>query len=475
MLLATTNQISQEISVTPFLWVLPLALYLLSFILCFSSGRWYFRIGYAVALFVSTGFFCWAYCYGQGTLLAQVGVYSLVLFVCCMICHGELARLKPQPRHLTSFYLLVSTGGILGGVAVSLVAPCVFPGFWELPAGLLGCWVLLLIAFTGDQSLHQGRRAYLLADWLLRGLESGIVVLGVMLFLYVNNSSADVLWSSRNFYGVLRVKEINADEPRQHAYALVHDTTVHGFQYLEEERRLLPTAYYAEESGMGLAILHHLRRGAGLRIGAVGLGVGTLAAYGRPGDTIRFYEVDPDVIRLAEGEGGYFTYLKDCAAQVEIVPGDARISMERELAEGAPGRFDLLVVDAFNSGSTPVHLLTKEAFDIYLGHLQPDGVMALHISNRYMDLRPVVQGLAHHFQLDTAFIINDGGGGGRGYWSAWMLVTRSEGFLEQPEIVGRTSPQPVYERFRLWTDDYSSVFSTLLTGEPLAEGLLSGF
>ena len=146
--------------------------------------------------------------------------------------------------------------------------------------------------------------------------------------------------------------------------------------------------------------------------------------------------------------------------------------MERELTEGDPGRFDLLVIDAFNSGSTPVHLLTRETFDIYLGHLQPDGIMALHIRNRYMDLRPVVQELADHLQLDTVFIVNDGGGSRRGYWSAWVLVTRSEQFLEQPEIAGQSSPQRVYESFRLWTDDYSSVLPTLLTGEPLAEGLL---
>jgi spermidine synthase len=338
--------------------------------------------------------------------------------------------------------------------------------------GLVGCWMLLLIAFASGGSPHQNRWLHLLSEWLFRGLEIGIVLLSVILFFHVRNSSATVQWSSRDFFGVSWVKEVNADVPADHAHALVHNGTVHGFQYVDEEKRLLPTAYYTEESGMGLAILHHPRRDAGLRVGGVGLGVGTLAAYGRPGDTIRFYEINPDVMRLAEGEGGYFTYLRDCAAQVVVVPGDARVSMERELTEGDPGRFDLLVVDAFNSGSPPVHLLTREAFDIYLGHLQPDGIMALHISNRYMDLRPVVQELADHLQLDTMFIVNDGGGSGRGYWSAWMLVTRSEQFLEQPEIAGQGSPQRVVEGFRLWTDDYSSVLPTLLTGGALAEGLL---
>jgi hypothetical protein len=472
MLLATTNQVSLKVPATPFLWVLPLALYLLSFILCFSGRPWYSRIGYTVALIIATVFFCSVYCYGRGTLLAQVGVYSLILFVCCMICHGELARLKPHPHYLTLFYLLISIGGALGGIVVNLVAPVVFAGFWELPLGLVGCWVLLLIVFARGGSQIQNRWVHLLNEWLFRGLEIGIVLLGVMLFFHVRNGSATVRWSSRGFFGVSWVKEVDADTPGHHAHALVHNGTVHGFQYLDEEKRLLPTAYYTEKSGMGLAILHHPRRDAGLRVGAVGLGVGTLAAYGRPGDTIRFYEISPDVIRLAKGEGGYFSYLKDCAAQVAIVPGDARTSMERELMGGDLGRFDLLVVDAFNSGSPPVHLLTKEAFGIYLGHLQPDGIMALHISNRYMDLRPVVQELADYLQLDTVFIINDGGDDERGYWSAWMLVTRSGEFLEQPEIAGQSSPQRVYEGFRLWTDDYSSVLPTLLTGEPLAEGLL---
>ena len=472
MLLATTNQISQEVSVTPFLWVLPLALYLLSFILCFSSRRWYSRMGYTVALLIGTAFFCSVFCYGRGTMLTQIGTYGLVLFVCCMICHGELAHLKPHPRYLTLYYLLISAGGALGGVVVNLVAPRVLPGFWELPLGLFGCWVLLLIAFPGGWRSDQNRWFALLAEWLFRALLGGIFVLGVILLFYVRNRFSDVPWSSRNFYGVLWVKEIDAGTSGQPAYALVHSGTIHGFQYLGEEERALPTAYYTEESGMGLAVLQHPRRDSGLRIGAVGLGVGTLAAYGRPGDVVRFYEINPDVIRLAEGEGGYFAYLQDCPARVEIVPGDARISMERELAAGDLQRFDVLVVDAFNSGSVPVHLLTKEAFDVYLSHLQPDGVIALHVSHPYIDLRPVVQGLADHFQFSVVFVINDGGDDERGYWSAWMLLTRSTEFLEQPEVAEQSSPQPAYAGSRLWTDDYSSLLPILQSEGRLSGGLL---
>jgi len=469
MLLATTNQISQDVSVTPFLWVLPLALYLLSFILCFASPRWYSRTGYTVALFAGTLVFCWAFYYGRGTLLAEIAVYSLVLFICCMVCHGELVRLKPHPRYLASFYLLISAGGVLGGVAVNLVAPQVFKGFWELPVGLLACWVMLLLAFARDWQADQGRRTRWLTDTLLMG---GIAVLCVVLFLYVGKSHANVLHSSRNFYGVLWVREMNAGEPERQAYKLVHGMTLHGFQYVQEEQRRLPTAYYTEESGVGLALRHLPRRDAGLRVGVIGLGVGTLAAYGRPGDTMRFYEINPEVIRLAEGEGGYFSYLENCPAHVQVVPGDARVSLERELATAGSQQFDLLVVDAFSSDSIPVHLLTREAFDVYLRHLQPDGILALHISNRHVNLRPVVQQLADHFQLGTAFI-NDEGEGVRRFWSTWMLATRNEEFLKQPQVAERASPPHSYTGFRLWTDDYSSLFQIVNWGQ-LPTGLLEG-
>jgi len=469
MLLATTNQISQEVSVTPFLWVLPLALYLLSFILCFAGPRWYSRTGYTVALFAGTLVFCWIFYYGRGTLLAEIAVYSLVLFICCMVCHGELVCLKPHPHYLASFYLLVSAGGVLGGVAVNLVAPQVFKGFWELPLGLLACWVLLLLAFARDWQADQGRRTRWLTDTLLMG---GIAVLCVVLFLYVGKSHANVLHSSRNFYGVLWVREMNAGEPERQAYKLVHGMTLHGFQYVQEEQRRLPTAYYTEESGVGLALRHLPRRGAGLRVGIIGLGVGTLAAYGRPGDTMRFYEINPEVIRLAEGEGGYFSYLENCPARVQVMPGDARVSLERELATAGSQQFDLLVVDAFSSDSIPVHLLTREAFDVYLRHLQPDGILALHISNRHVNLRPVVQQLADHFQLGTA-LINDEGAGERRFWSTWMLATRNEEFLKQPQVAERASPPHSYTGFRLWTDDYSSLFQIVNWGQ-LPTGLLEG-
>ncbi|MBN1886487.1 MAG: fused MFS/spermidine synthase [Thermoflexales bacterium] len=190
------------------------------------------------------------------------------------------------------------------------------------------------------------------------------------------------------------------------------------------------------------------------------MGTGTLAAYGRMGDVFRFYEINPEVIRLAQGEGAYFSYLADCPAQVEVVPGDARMVLERELAAGETQRFDLLVVDAFSGDSIPVHLLTKEAFDIYLAHLQPDGVIALHISNRYLDVQPVAQRLADQFELGTAFI-DTTEDEQLGSHSSWVLVTRDESFLAQPQIARRSVSQAASTASRLWTDDYTNLFQVL--------------
>jgi hypothetical protein len=460
LLLATTSQITQEVAVIPFLWVLPLIIYLLTFILCFDSDRWYSRTKFTVAFVITSVLYCYVLAVGARLdIPVQIGAYSLVLFVGCMICHGELTHLKPHPRYLTLFYFMVSVGGAVGGIAVSLFAPYVFKEYWELPLGLLACAGLLLMLTLLKRPQNQ-------RVWVTRNyatvLAGAIVLLGGFLLMYVQSTTGGARLVSRNFYGVLRVNEINPEVPEERAYRLAHGMTNHGLQFVSNDKRRLPTTYFTESSGIGLAILNHPRRPAPLRIGVLGLGIGILAAYGQPGDVVRFYEINPEVIQLAEGEGGFFTYLKETPARVEVIPGDARISLEKELAAGQAQNFDILVVDTFNGDSIPIHLITQQALQVYLRHLEPDGILAMQISNLHLDLRPVVWRLADEFHLSANFIETPGEPG-RGYLSSWMLLTRNQGFLQQPGIASRSIPRSsnASPEFPLWTDDYSNLFQIL--------------
>jgi hypothetical protein len=528
MLLATTNQICQEVAVIPFLWILPLCLYLLSFILCFESERWYSRRVFLLALILALILACGVLYKGvYAKLLFQILIYSIVLFTCCMICHGELVRLKPCSRYLTSFYLLVATGGALGGIFIGLAAPRIFKGYWEFHFGLwLACcltlvvqlydkssWVyerhpwpslvvlfaLILLANTlvdkdfSDSlvtalqhallawqtwiaalavatlaAIEQHKKLRLNRPWL--SVSALSLALGVLAFVFISHARiflADSVWVSRNFYGVLVVKEQDPDDPQEHLLRLRHGRITHGLQFQAADKRYLPTSYYGRKSGIGLALLNHPRRftsayteRGGLRIGIVGLGVGTLAAYAQAGDSLRYYEINPEVVRLSLGARPYFTYVQHCPAQVDVVLGDARISMERELDEQHPQSFDVLAIDAFNSDSIPVHLLTKEVMSLYLRHLRmPDGIVAIHVSNRYLDLKPVVWALADHFGLASAYV--DTEAEAHGVWgSSWILLARNPGVLLQPEIAIATTPRNSTPT-RLWTDDFSNLFQIL--------------
>lgn len=465
MLLATTNQMSQEVAVIPFLWVWPLTLYLLSFILCFGSERWYAREICLIGLLASTGWLLWTLNdVASGSILLQIGVYSLLLFFVCMVCHGELYRIRPDARRLTSFYLMVSIGGALGGVFVNFIAPWVFNGYWELYLGLLVCWLLVLVVmFIDRRSIFQGRLRWLAAPLFL----GWIAFTALSLYQDVDAINKTVIETSRNFYGVLRVREIDADDPVKRSVVLRHGATAHGFQYQAEGLRQQPTAYYSLNSGIGLTMLNYPYWSGGvngrrpMRVGVIGLGVATLAGYGQEEDTLRFYEINPQVIRLAEGKGGYFSYLNHSKSAVEIVEGDARVSMEEELRRGERQAFDILVVDAFSSDSIPVHLLTREAFAVYLEHLKSDGVLALHVSNRYLDLAPVVKKNADYFELATAAIKTQGDD--HGTWAShWILASRSPDFFSTSMIAARMEADGGDERkVRMWTDDYSNLFQIL--------------
>jgi hypothetical protein len=517
MFLATTNQICQDVAVVPFLWVLPLSLYLLSFIICFDGSHWYsravfhpaFALGIFLSCFVLNG---WAI----KSIVLQILIYSFTLFVSCMVCHGELARLKPGPRHLTSFYLMVALGGAVGGALVALIFPHLFRGFWEYHLGLWASAALFFVVLARQKGswLYQSRfglagiavaasllpgcvsmvmfgkqnlgnlfpvlpvlvGVYFLTRRSKEGSDPGraravpfycgaaLLVLGAVLFFSARNQVKDSVVAARNFYGVLTVKALNSDQPDWRAYALFHGRIAHGYQFLTESKRDLPSGYYGLTSGVGLALVGLQVREAkaatpqNLRIGVVGLGVGTLASYGRAGDYIRFYEINPEVTRIANE---YFTYLKDCRANLEVIPGDARLSMEREVEHDQSQHFNLLAIDAFSGDAIPVHLLTQEAFQIYLKQINPDGIIAVHITNTYFDLRPVLWRIAERFKLHHALLHTDGDGAVTTY-SDWMLLSRDKTFLDSlPPSTGNIRGDALKPDAALWTDDYSNLFWVL--------------
>jgi hypothetical protein len=519
LLLATTNKLCQEVAVIPFLWVLPLALYLLTFVICFDHARWYHRGTFAALLVIGVASVWLLIDAGSDApMKLQIAGYSATLFVACMICHGELYQLKPPPRLLTSYFLFISAGGALGGLLVAVIAPAIFKNYIELELGLvvivalfavlcfrhrsrplaLGAIIGALAAtlvlpalsatFDGSDgfshellkfySIHavpisiglgvliactyNFRRGELIVGWRpLVGVP--VIVLSVAVgVVFIRQLRSDdpvtVLRASRNFYGTLKVFNYTPFDPQEHHYLLMHGATTHGLQFVAPERSFLPTSYYGETSGVGRALRYFAKKGP-KSYGVVGLGTGSLATYGKTGDTVRIYEINPAVEQLARNP---FTYLAKSPAQLTVVMGDARLEMERELAQHQSQQFDVLALDAFSSDAIPVHLLTQEAFTTYLQHLKPGGVIAVHISNRYLDLQPIVEKLAQHFDLATATISDDTDEDWWVYSTTWMLVTKDRALLALPDFqpfsdTPSKNPRPA----SLWTDDNANLYSIL--------------
>jgi hypothetical protein len=462
--MAATNQICQDVAVVPFLWVLPLSLYLLTFILCFESDRSYRRAAFAIALGATALQTTVVLFRGvEVPIVWQVASHAATLFVACMVCHGELAWLRPPARHLTSYYFAIAGGGAAGAAFVTFVAPRFFKGFWEYPIGIVAACVLLLTVWFRDRGskLYDGRPLW---AWSL--LYSGTVALVAALAVQAVEALEGSVEVRRNFYGVLEVLEPEREDPERSRYTLMHGRIEHGFQYHDESRRYLPTSYYGADSGIGVAITNHPRRrvsvSSRLRVGVVGLGAGTIATYGEAGEYFRFFEINPEVVRLSDK---YFTYRSGSPASVEVVLGDARVSMERERLEGRPGEFDVLAVDAFSGDAIPVHLLTRECFETYWYHLKPDGVLAFHVSSRYLDLRPVVRGLAACRAaggMEAVWVENSQDHSLGTDAADWVLVTRNRRFLESPGVQSKIKPWPAAtNRLVLWTDDYSNLFRVL--------------
>lgn len=451
LLLATTNKICQDVVAIPFLWVLPLSLYLLSFIVCFDSPRWYHRLPFTLALIAVMAAIGWALPQDTGVPFRQLLLlYSLGLFVCCMVCHGELYRLKPDPRELTAFYLMIALGGASGGLFVAVVAPLIFQSYAELPCGVFLCGLLFAVACHRGPSAGRAE----LRRWVPWGVALAALALG--LYLPIHTAPSSTICRTRNFYGVLRVTEEAKDSLEFHHFALYHAATMHGAQFVHPVGATWPTAYYTPKSGVGLAVFALPKTSR--RIGLVGMGAGTLATYARTNDHLTFYEINPQVPMLASN---YFSYVQHSKGKVDIKLGDARLVLEREPSQ----QFDLLVLDAFSGDGVPVHLLTREAFAIYERQLKTNGVIAVHVSNNFIDLEPVLANAAAEFKFHLA-AVESNAHHTEPWWvlpAKWVLLTHDAEFLKTPAIRDASRPlHPNPRHLPLWTDDFSSLYQILL-------------
>jgi hypothetical protein len=368
--------------------------------------------------------------------LWQIAVFCIGLFVVCMFCHGELALRRPAPRHLTLFYLVVSLGGVIGGVLVGIVAPLTLPGYLELEIALV---VVAAVALGTNL-----RRPLPVVGLFVVVLALIVGALGYRIHTFMENT----VYVGRNYYGVLRVKENSSrlDDVDTRYRSLVHGSILHGEQWLSEKYRRSATTYYKTTSGIGRTLI--ALEGKPIRVGIIGLGAGSISVYGDADDVYRFYDIDPDVVHVANT---YFTYLKDSPAKIEIALGDARLNLERESAQ----QFDVLAIDAFSGDSIPVHLITYEAVQLYLRHMKPDGVIAFHVSNRFLDLKPVVLAIAEKLGLEFAYLHETGDEGGT--TSDWLLVSRNKPFIYQKGIVEAIEPVVPRPEWNLWTDDFNNL------------------
>lgn len=447
----------------------------------------------------------------------QLAAYSLALFAVCMVCHGELALSKPGARHLTSFYCMLALGGALGGLFVVLFAPQIFRGFAEFQAALFACGFLLIVAFLmQDSGLHSDPHLWdiplvvlvalsvprlpgfipglssvrLLNDEVYATYYTGALALVLLLFRRAWGARAkstvlgsigpqsswrpitsfaflgilaiitcfqtfsaikDLTFQDRNFFGIKYVRESTGK------IFLMSGSILHGGENSDPRMRDIPTLYFSKTSGIGLLLANHPRGISGqepLRVGVIGLGAGTLAAYGKPGDYFRFYEIDPAMIRISSGARPFFHFVEDSRATVQIVEGDGRLSLQREAEQGNLQQFDVFVADGFSGDAVPVHLLTREAMGVYVRHLRgPDSVVAFNISNRYLNLAPVVAGLAESYHLQSRRVC-DG-------LSLWILLSKNPAMLDLPHLAEKSGPILGIKSPLLWTDDYSNLFQVV--------------
>jgi hypothetical protein len=473
MLLAATNRMSLDVPATPFLWVIPLAVYLITFMITFAAERYYSRrvwlsalpLAALISLMLSQ----------EGMLrggIIPISFHSVTLLVCCMCCHGELARLKPASSHLTGYYLFIAGGGAIGGAFVSLLAPLIFSDYFELHIAWVTTFAVTLVVLYRDRRsrFHAGRPR---AVWIMFGL--GLLTIAGLAIHASLRHAGELVHRERSFHGVVRVdrKELRVGDEYMAALRIRHNGIVHGVQLQDPSYSTIPTAYYGPTGGLGRAftVLRSRRKPDGtrdpMRVAAIGLGAGMLAAHGEAGDYFHFYEIDPVVERLARQ---HFTFLSGTPATTDVILGDGRLSMERELETGEQHTFDIVVIDAFSGDAVPLHLLTLEAFAVYRRHLKPGGVLALHVSSHFLDLVPLVAGLAAKTDLFIAWVSEEHPAGGILSSSSWVLVSDDDQFLSDQMISGATSPLPPESEWLVFTDERSSLVDLIAGPDSTSTG-----
>ncbi len=527
LLAAVTAKLTLEVAPVPFLWLVPLAVYLLSFIVCFDRPHWYARGTFAALLALGCGLVAALLRPdSSATMPIELAVYLPLLFAACMVCHGEVYRLRPAPAHLTRFYLCLAAGGATGSLFAAVIAPWLFNDYHELPLGLCGVlafvavvsWArreramplglaigtaaafalgpLLPTAILGEgagAAANYGSRLHALAGpggWIpaagvvifllcfherwrrpvARAWRPGMAIFGFLLagafaavFFSMTHVRRDgMVAASRNFYGTLRVRDtVVVPSVPDRLRLFYHGAITHGAQFLTPSRAPWPTTYFGPASGLAI-VLDHLKAGTGRSVGVVGLGAGVIATYGRPQDQFTFYEINPAVVTLARTQ---FTFLKSSPAQIEIIPGDARLALEARARRGEEARFDVLVLDAFNGDALPAHLLTTEAMAVYVSCLKPDGILVVNIVNRYLDLRGVVAGLAQAANMGFVVVFDEPKA--EDYWltnSLWCLLSRDSALVPYPVPQSRSAKPgdstPGIEPIQ-WTDAHASLLDLL--------------
>jgi SAM-dependent methyltransferase len=441
MLLAVTNHITQNVAAVPLLWVLPLAIYLLSFVFGFGAnvyrrGLWLRLLAMALGLLAYS-------VYSIETVEAiqiSLPIFLGGLFVCLMFCQGELYLNRPEPSGLTDFYLVIAAGGAAGAIFVGILAPYIFDGVYELPFALFAIAILALVSTWGSFA------------WPVRLLWVGVSFCMAAVFVanviaYHQNS----LLLTRNFYGSLRVLQSPHAGPEQ-MRTLFHGTIQHGAEFMAPDLQRRPITYYGRDSGIAI-LLRECLPNAPRRVGVVGLGTGTLAAFGQPGDNYVFYELNPQVITIANA---LFFFVRQSSAHVDIVEGDARLSLQHEHQP-----FDVIVLDAFSGDAIPVHLMTREALSLYLRLLKPNGAIAFHVSNNYLALAPVVRQLANEAGYQAIEVKNHGDSDNYIFAADWVLVTNSPAVLDNASIRLHATPIGRRDGLRPWTDSFNNLLEIL--------------